>query len=178
MPGNAGVKIESEVLQRALKNISLGMEDATIPLAGTGRIMITGIEDQFDSYGQHYGTPWAPASKKNENLRHWEGKQKYNMDKPLTVSGATRNSFKGFAGKKTLVVGSTMAHTKELHEGSGPFIATYRQGSRRVDIPYSGKPPREIVPESHGFTKREEDLMTKEFIDHFVDIIRAVNRGL
>lgn len=90
-------------------------------LARVGRRVQRGFREQFETAGQHWGTPWHAAGPQITRIRSDQG-YAYNPLKPLQVTKRTMRSFVPFpldgAWKNGVMIGSPFKHVINLHNGT------------------------------------------------------------
>ena len=111
-----GVEYDDSEVTAGMKKLKGIVKNAKPIMSKIGLVLIDGFREQWKSKGTFWGSKWHERGEWIKDIRQWQG---YNPDSTLVATGATRQSIQTVADDSSVVVGTPLAHIKNLQEGTG-----------------------------------------------------------
>ena len=116
-----GVEYDDSEVTAGMKKLKNIIKHARPVNYAIGLVLIGGFREQWKSKGAFWGSKWHDRGEWIKSIRKWQG---YREDTTLTATGATRQSITTESvsineSDTGVVVGSPLAHIKNLQEGTG-----------------------------------------------------------
>lgn len=105
-------------LKSALNKLKKKINDPEDSMKRIGQVLVDGFQQQFETNGSHWGTPWPEPGPQIKRIRRWQG---YGFYHALNVTGNTKKSFTyvplGGSYMKGVIVGTPLKHADRLNKG-------------------------------------------------------------